>query len=253
MQQEVKVLLGNIGYATGLDGTYFGYIRYANRFLYNPRHRQEEVLSRFRGMVEREQPDLVCAVEVDHGTVHTDRVNQIQCIVPDGYAHHENENKYSSSSFRQRIPFFGGKGNGFVSRNQVAFEKIYLSHGAKRLVYKIQVHENFSLYMVHFSLNYRTRHKQLAELAQIVVQEKNVVVCGDFNILSGRRELRSFLDKTGLRLLNEHHQKTFPAARPLVALDVFCASENVIGTLDIMPDRISDHLSVLATLSVQPS
>lgn len=255
MSDTVKVLYGNVGYATGIDGTYGGFFRYANRFFYNSPENQKVVLDQFRALVEDESPDIVCTVEIERGSITTGHVDQYDFIAPDEYRYGDAQNKYGKRSMRGKHPFYSGRGNGFRSKKKHRFERIYLNNGAKRLAYRIEVSQKITLFMVHFSLWGPTRFKQIRELSELISKEqalgKEVALCGDFNTFEGNRQIEWLCVERGLRVLNQAHHKTFPSARPSVMIDVFLASPGLAGSLRVLPVTVSDHRPLVAELSLQ--
>lgn len=235
----------NLGYATGLDGSLRSYLTQWYRYLYTPRWIIRQVRQSLYQLLNREQPDLCCFVEIHHK----------HGFVPHPRAYRSHiDNKYGRFSLRRFLPFYRDNCNGFFSHQPLRFTKRYFAHGAKKLIYDIQLGNpltsltasSLSLLLVHFSLKYKTRRRQCAELAEILRGRGPTIVCGDFNILRGARELRMFAESCGLRIINAH-QPTFPAVHPRKALDLFLCpkamgevSARVIGDV-----RVSDHLPVL--------
>jgi endonuclease/exonuclease/phosphatase family metal-dependent hydrolase len=92
-----------------------------------------------------------------------------------------------------KLPLTRGKCNGFMARRPYPFQLLYLSHGSKRLLYRIVLEEGLTLYFTHLALGKRTRTLQLKELRGLADNEPgDVLIAGDFNILAGLEELDTF-------------------------------------------------------------
>jgi endonuclease/exonuclease/phosphatase family metal-dependent hydrolase len=106
--------------------------------------------------------------------------------------------------------------------------------------------------MTHFSLSKRIRHKQFAELEELIRKRKRVILCGDFNVFSGPEELYHLLGQCNLRIVNQPKDFTFPTCKPRKALDLFLCSHDVrimdIRVLDTV--TASDHLPVILEVAL---
>ncbi|NOS66909.1 MAG: hypothetical protein HOO67_00865 [Candidatus Peribacteraceae bacterium] len=238
--QPYRVLLMNLGYATGLDGSLRSYLFQWYRYLYTPRKIIRRVRQSIYGLLNRENPDLCCFVEIHrkHGFVPH----------PHAYTSHI-DNKYGRFSILRRLPFFRDNCNGFFSRNPLEFRKRYFSIGSKKLVYDIELGNGLSLLLVHFALSRETRKRQCIELKEMLQGRSNTIVCGDFNIFKGTRELSALAEACGLQIVNAHHA-TFPAVHPRMTLDLFLCPKNLSHvSAKVMDDiQVSDHLPVMLEL-----
>ncbi len=104
-------------------------------------------------------------------------------------------------------------------------------------------------------LSYRQRKRQIQELIDVVSQrQRPLVVLGDMNCGWGRRRstLRYLAGELGL---HTHHPTaklgTFPARRPRRRIDwIFVSSDFEILEYRALPDQVSDHLGITATLAL---
>lgn len=240
-----RVLLMNLGYGTGLDGSLRSYLTRWYRYLYTPRRIIRTVRRSIYTLLNREHPDLCCFVEIHHK----------HGFVPHPHAYTSHiDNKYGRFSILSRLPFFRDNCNGFFSRHPLRFKKRYFKNGAKKLIYDIELGNpstelragGISLLLVHFSLSRETRIQQCEELKEILAGRPNTIVCGDFNIFRGTRELHALAEACGLRIVDARHP-TFPTAHPSMALDLFLCPKELSGvSARVMDDiKISDHLPVI--------
>lgn len=101
----------------------------------------------------------------------------------------------------------------------------------------------------------RIRRRQVDQLVEIFHQrERPLVVMGDFNCewSERRRSLERLRRELKLRPPAEPAHATFPSWRPLVRLDWILVSEELVFTsYETLPDRLSDHLGVVAGVQLQ--
>ncbi len=241
-KHKFRVLLMNLGYATGLDGSLKSYLLRWYRYLYTPRWIIRRVRQSIYALLNREHPDLCCFVEIHkhHGFVPH----------PHAYTSHI-ENKYGRFSPLRFLPFFRDNCNGFFSHHTLKFQTRYFRHGGKKLVYDINLGNGLSLILVHFSLNAKTRAKQCRELKEMLFGRKHVIVCGDFNVFRGTRELQSLAAACNLRVVNTHGA-TFPTVHPSKALDLFLCPKDLkhVSAHVINNVKVSDHLPVMLEVGV---
>jgi endonuclease/exonuclease/phosphatase family metal-dependent hydrolase len=105
-------------------------------------------------------------------------------------------------------------------------------------------------------LSWRQRKRQIQELIDVVSGKGNpLIVLGDMNCGWGRRN-GSLQRLAGLLNLHTHHPTakiaTFPARRPRRRIDwIFVSEELEILQYRSLPDRVSDHLGVVAEVAVR--
>ncbi len=237
-RRPLRILLYNVGYATALDGSMRNYVLKSYRYLYTPRRIIRKVRRALYTMLTDEQPDVCCFVEVHRKKAFVPRKSD--------YHGFHISNKYGRRGVLRHLPFFRDNCNGFVAREDLSSERLYFKNGTKKLVYRIDLQDGIKLFLVHFSLNRRTRQKQCVELSEMLTGHKRVVVCGDFNVFKGNRELESLASVSSLQIVNAG-QATFPAVNPSRSLDLFLCSKD-LGTVTarVLNDvQVSDHLPVM--------
>jgi endonuclease/exonuclease/phosphatase family metal-dependent hydrolase len=251
-----KLMAYNADYFRGIDGSPLNQVLYGYRYLYCPIAAQTACFKAFQEVVEREKPDLCCLVEVDKGSLNDAYADQIRQLEDEEYPYGEEENKYSPAFRLRENPFFVGKSNGFISEKKYKFEKRYLKHGIKQLVYVIELGQGMTLILVHLTpFSEEVRRKQIQEIKEMAAEFSDVIICGDFNILDGLKEVKTLFEDSGLVLMNGPDDRTYPTYRPRYFLDLVICSKNIAlrGKLRVLTDcRLSDHLPVVFEVARKP-
>lgn len=156
-QEKFKILLLNLGYCTGINGSSLQYFFKCYRYFYLPRKVEKSILDKLKTVILKENPDLICLMEIKQG-------EQIKTLIDNEYPFSSIETKYGKKSLLRKFPFFKNNSNAFIAKNKLLFRQYYLKNGIKKLVYEIALPNNISLVMAHFSLNKRTRNKQFKEM-----------------------------------------------------------------------------------------
>lgn len=245
------ILFSNIGYARGIDGSLQQHIGRAGRHLYCGVPAQEHVLGQVRNIMKAEKPDVCCFVEIDQGSYHSARYNQLNALRDDDYRFHDIADKYGHNSLLGRLPLHVGKSNAFLAREDLPFERLYFRHGTKRLVYRLALPDGTALYFAHFSLKKDVRAKQFREVHDLTQRETGpVVLMADFNINQGFEELRPLLENTDLTVLNREDEHTFTFHRRKLALDLCLCSRGIADRteLRIIPQPFADHHALLVRI-----
>lgn len=235
---RLRILLYNVGYETGIDGSRRSYLLRFYRYLRTPQRIMRRVRHSIYQLLSSYKPDLCCFVEIrsKRGALH-----------PRFYAYSDASVKYGPRSILRRLPLFRDNCNGFLSQQPFTYRKLYFKNGTKKLIYEIQLSPDLRVLLVHMSLRRKTRRLQCAELAAIVKNGCPAIVCGDFNVFKGAGELADLASQCDLRIVNGATQMTFPAAKPKRSLDLFLCPAGLtdakVTVLDHM--RQSDHLPVL--------
>lgn len=248
---DTVILMSNLSYLRGLNGCLAHHFRYAHRHFYCSRAVQEASIQQVIEIMEREQPDVCCFVEIDKGSADLANFNQLEALASEQYPYFDIENKYGLTSRLRALPLTRGKSNGFLSRRKLEYEKIYFTHGTKRLIYKLQLEPNVSLFFAHFSLKKAVRLQQLLQIRQLVSETPGeVVILGDFNIHSGFGELAPLLNESHLILLNQEDVPTFRFHRTLLPLDLCICSHGIAkrAQLKIISQPYSDHEALVLTI-----
>jgi hypothetical protein len=235
---RLRILLYNVGYETGIDGSRRSYLLRFYRYLRTPQRIMRKVRHSIYQLLNSYKPDLCCFVEIrsKRGALH-----------PRFYAYSDAAVKYGPRSILRRLPMFRDNCNGFLSHKPFTYRKLYFKSGTKKLIYEIQLTPDLRVLLVHLSLRQRTRRKQFQELAKIVDEGCPAIICGDFNVFKGAGEVAELAKKCALRVVNGATEMTFPAAKPKRTLDLFLCPESVtdakVTVLEHM--KVSDHLPVL--------
>lgn len=198
-------------------------------------------------IIRRERPDLCCFVEIEQAVFHEENFCVIKDIVGESYPFFDIENKYLPASRLRSFPLTQGKSNAFMAKHQFPHSKLHFSSGTKRLIYKIQLAPELTLFFSHFSLNRKTRAQQLLEVHKLVNDTPGeVIFMGDFNILKGFSELSSLLKDGDLVLLNDN-QPTFTFHIFKRVLDICLCTKDISEKcrLQIIPQPYSDHSALL--------
>lgn len=246
-----KILFSNIGYAKGIDGSLKQHIAYFLRHLHTPHTVQERVLAQIKIIINAENPDLCCFVEIDRGSFNAAGFNQISALTDTEYQYHDITDKYGPESALGRMPLHRGKSNGFLAKANIPFKRLYLSHGSKRLVYCLKLPDNTHLFFAHFSLRKNIRLRQFQELRQLIEGNKGeVIILADFNIMSGFRELDPLLHDTDLKVISREDKPTFRFYRHHMVLDLCLCSHSLASRIDlnIIPQPFSDHAALSVTI-----
>ncbi|MBP7113926.1 MAG: endonuclease/exonuclease/phosphatase family protein, partial [Candidatus Peribacteraceae bacterium] len=177
----MKVLLLNLGYLSGLDGSMHDYVYHGARYLHTPARIAAAVEDSVMQLLSREEPDVCCFLEL----------HKKCAMVKDmrAYPFFDVSNKYGIRSLLRYLPFFRDNCNGFFSRCDVPYKKYYFHEGSKKLIYEIELQGGVSLLLCHFSLSKSVRKEQFRELENIIGIGKKMILCGDFNIFRGTGEL----------------------------------------------------------------
>jgi endonuclease/exonuclease/phosphatase family metal-dependent hydrolase len=207
-------------------------------------------------VIAAEEPEVVCLLEVDQGSVRTMSEGQVSRLAgllnKRGLSYHARaDTKYGEDNVIGRLPVLSHLSNGLLVRDGLgaSIEAHYLDTGPKRLVTEVQLGD-LSVFAVHLAMSGRGRRKQLDEIAAIVDERDRVVVAGDFNAYDGLGEIERRLEATGLVL---HDPGETVPPRPLDSivtdtrtLDFFLASPDVeVTRCEVIDVQISDHRPVV--------
>ncbi|OYU50780.1 MAG: hypothetical protein CFE27_15335 [Alphaproteobacteria bacterium PA1] len=247
----MKILFSNLGYATGIDGTLGHHARKALRHAFQTKTMQHQVLLQFGAIIEQNDPDLCCLIEIDRGSAHSNAFNQIEALRSTNYPVFDIADKYGPRSRLSKMPFHHGKSNGFLSKAPLEFSHLYFESGSKRLIYKIQLAPELTLFFAHFSLSKKVRTKQFLEMRKLVESTTGqVILLGDFNIFTGLGELEPLVAGNVLKLLNAPGVPTFRFHRWQHMLDLCLYSPSLAAEikLSVIKQSFSDHDALLVEL-----
>lgn len=244
----MRILFSNIGYAKDINGALLQHICRISRHFFCPPSVQQRVLSQMKAIIQAEKPELCCFVEIDKGSFHSAYYNQLGTLLDQEYAFFDIANKYGANSLLSYMPLHHGRSNAFLSNIPLSFERLYFTHGTKRLIYRLHLPGNIHLFFAHFSLNRKVRQEQFKEIYQLVSAcPGEVILMADFNIMHGISELQPLLHETHLRLLNRDTEPTFTFSKRRLLLDLCICSETIArnASLRIIPQPFSDHAALL--------
>lgn len=209
-------------------------------------------LPEIANFIQSQNPDVVGLIEVDSGSYRSGGHNQAEALAETLGHFHSHHTKYRNTGMARWLPVFNKQANAFLTRNEIQREQFhFFDKGVKRLVIELEL-EHINLFLVHLSLGFRVRHRQLADLHDLVRRStKPCVVAGDFNALSGAHEMRLFLAATGLISANLAHTPTYPSWRPRRELDFICHTPELRLTRFAMPlVDLSDHLPLICDFAL---
>jgi len=247
-----KILMSNLGYLRGINGRLAQHLFYAHRHFYCSITTQKKSLCQLADLIEKEDPDICCFVEVDSGSTTSANFNQFEAILSEHYPYFDSENKYGLTSRLRTSPRTRGKSNAFMAKQPLEYEKIYFTHGTKRLIYKIRVTPDLTLFFTHFSLKKAVRAQQLLQIRRMMEETPGEhIFLGDFNIWTGFAELAPLLHENNLHLSNKDDHFTFTFHRFQKVLDLCVCSKTLEGRLSlrVLPQSFSDHAALLVEIT----
>lgn len=216
--------------------------------------------------IRKYDPDIITLQEIDEGSIFSGSFNQFEflkgkLLYP--YA-------YFAPSCTEK--FFGKNifvsGNAIFSRHPLANCKSYLfdfSFPTDRMgfvIADVNLPEGKTLTITSIHLVYldwtriHSRMRQLKIVEKAIMERKDsAVIAGDFNCgLKGEEtSLRSFVDRLNLQTCEPKNidKKTYPSWDPRESIDWIFASRGLhIDSYKILEDRVSDHLGILAHISL---
>lgn len=232
----MKILFYNIAHCRNCDGSIKKYISQPWKYIF-PLQKCKLAISKF---IKQQRADVVCLVEADKKHFsYFKKENK--------FKHEFCGSRYGKFSIFKILPICRKHiFSIFLHARLKNCKTHFLKKGFKKAVPIIELKNGLNLIMVHLALLYSVRKKQLKELAKIVNQIKTpVVLCGDFNIMRGEKELKTFLEETSMCLANQ--QPTFPSCKPKRSLDLFLVSKNInvkkVKVFEKM--KYSDHLPIM--------
>ncbi len=245
----MRFVLYNVRYGTGSGIHYHLPVPYSGCL-----RRTEGAFLRIAEYVAKLSPDIVGLVEADLGSFR-----QNGCCQPGTMASKMGGTHFSACQYRpgaalSRTPLLKSQGNAVVTKLPVLSTTAHsFRRGIKRSLLEVEFDE-FILYLVHLSLGYRVRTKQIAELAErCAAAEKPMIVAGDGNTYAGRREFYPLIKALRLRNANAENLPTYPSSMPTLPLDFVLYSRGIVVDEFRVPRvRFSDHLPVVCDFRVLP-
>ncbi len=202
---------------------------------------------RILSFIKKEEPDIIGLVEVDEGSYRSHRINQAQWIAQELGYEHVYESKYGEYSLVRRLPVLNRQGNAFITNQSIEARQFhFFNTGIKKLVIELEF-DSFVVFLVHLSLKYRHRQRQLADLYSLFASvEKPMIVAGDFNAFWGSHELKLFMAAGKLVNANLNNVPTFPSRAPKRQLDFVLHSPEInVKRFSVCPVIFSDHRPIV--------
>ena len=145
------------------------------------------------------------------------------------------------------------QGNAFLTRPTIKNKTIhFFDKGVKRLAIELEL-EDVTLFLVHLSLAYRSRQRQLTQLHNLIKKVQTpLIVAGDLNMFWDEQEIESFLGATGLLNMNRTNQPTYPSHKPTRQLDFILHSPdvNIVEWKVLAGVTYSDHLPLMCRFTL---
>lgn len=231
---KYKILLLNLGYFSGLNGSLFDYVFKSWRYFFPSKKIVEKASANLQKIIFSENPDIICLVEV--------RGKHIKHLLGENYKFYDIETKYSQTGWARKLPFLKDQCDCFISKERVEFQKFFRKKGTKKLIYGINIPGGIRLLLSHFALGKKARAAQFDEIIGLMKKDGKTIICGDFNIFGGLPELDNLINKTGLEIVQK--APTFPAYSPKKSLDLFLVPKGLSPKTKVIKADISDHLPV---------
>ncbi|HUO67965.1 MAG TPA: endonuclease/exonuclease/phosphatase family protein [Gammaproteobacteria bacterium] len=244
----MRLLLYNIRYGLGLGTAVHWPLPGAGYLLGNRAN-----LQRITDFIKAQDPDIVGLVEVDTGSIRTRRVNQAEAIGRALGHYSVYQCKYGVSSVNQYLPILNKQGNAFLAAPRVHGERFhYFEKGIKRLIIELEL-EHCLVFLVHLSLKYRHRQRQLHYLHDLVVAaSKPVIIAGDFNTFWGEHEIYLFMKAAKLRSANALGLPSYPSRSPRKELDFVLYGDGInVTNFSIPAVSFSDHLPLICDFEIE--
>jgi len=238
----MRFLLYNIRYGAGVGKQIHFPVPYAGYF-----KNTDKNFEQIKAFIKSMRPDITGLIEVDNGSFRSEQKNQAACMAVEMQHCYIYQSKYGHDSLAQKMPLLKQQGNALLTNREIkAKEFFYLNKGVKRLVMKLEL-SDLTVYLVHLSLKFRHRQKQLLELSEIIQQtEGPVIVAGDFNVFKGHQELYTFQAAHGLQNANVNGLPSHPSRAPRRQLDYILHTAEIQTTDFHVPDvKFSDHVPLI--------
>jgi len=249
----VRLICYNIEYCEGMEGQWWGYLKFWR--IFSPPKNVEAGLVK---ELKRLNPDILTLIEVDTGSLRNkgkDEVIQLEKKL--GMKSFVEKVKYPLTGWLKlfhHVPILNKQANAIISKYKIEKIKYHVFHeGTKRMIIEATVNlpQKVTLLAAHLALGGKTRAKQIEELITIVNKIKNpVILMGDFNTFHGTKEVDDLLKKTHLKdkiaLDKESIPFTEPAWHPSRRLDYILTSPQIkVKKYSVLNFHFSDHLPLM--------
>ncbi len=247
----MRLLVYNIAYGTGCPGGMAKRLWTVHRYLRTPQSHLDRIIE----FIDGSAADIVALVEVDTGSFRTDYVDQVEKVARHLSKYHTCDVKYGKDSIGRLIPILQSQANAVLTKRKIPKKHFhFFPFGFKRLIIELNI-DGIRLFLVHLALQKGVRAKQLDFLAKLAEGEGPLIVAGDFNALTGPKELAGFQRRLGLSNPNQEGICTYPSWNPKKQLDmILCSKEIKMLNFEVPEVRFSDHLPILLDFYVdEPS
>jgi endonuclease/exonuclease/phosphatase family metal-dependent hydrolase len=221
-------------------------------------------LAAIASVLAREAPDVVALQEADGPSAWSGDFDHVATLaelarLPHAFRGEHNPFSFgrfdlsSGTALLSRYPLAGARSRAFLEswRDTKGFVAATVAPEALggAGVDVVSIHLDF--------LAERVRRRQVEQLVETFRRrERPLVVMGDFNCewSERRRSLALLRRELELRPPAEPAHATFPSWRPLVRLDwILVSAELAFASYETLPDRLSDHLGVVAAVRLRDS
>ncbi len=239
-QRTLRLLSYNI--QVGIDTRrYSDYITNSWRHLL-PYNKRMETLHNISRLIR--DYDIVALQEADGGSIRSAYVNQVSLLAQ--YADYP----FWHQQCTRNMGRIAQHSNGLLSKHPLHHVENHKLPGLIPGRGAIEAHlgnsdQFIQLFVAHLALSHRVRREQIAYLADQIVDQRYVILMGDFN--SSYEEVVELFAQQGVNLHQPFHNNspTYPSWRPRRQYDHILVSPGmVIKQYRIISSSISDHLPV---------
>jgi endonuclease/exonuclease/phosphatase family metal-dependent hydrolase len=192
--------------------------------------------------------DLVGLQEADAGSLRSGFLNQTQYLAEAaGFA-------YWSHQPNRKVAQFAASSNGLLTRIEPSEVLDYplpgRIPGRGALWVRLGTGEHSLIVVIaHLSLGPTARKRQFEFIAELIGNNRHVVLMGDLNCSTHSEELKMLFRQTSLTPPRETSPNTFPSWKPRRAIDHILTSPRLqIERLWTLPHPVSDHLPLAACI-----
>lgn len=244
IMEKLKIMVFNVGYFTGINGSLAEYLNYSYRYLYRGHKEKPDLMLALSKLIDREKPDIAFLMETHNEDDLLRLLNRFPLS--------QTENKYQKGGMLEITPFFRRNCNSIIARRDFKVKKSYLKSGSKRLIYEVKLNPQTTLIFGHFALAKDIRLKQLKELEDIIKKTPRVIIGGDFNTAHDVKSMIAFAKRNNLKIVDIKRSKTYPAHNPKKPLDFFVCSKDIkVNNFKVLSGvKISDHLPVVIEVEI---
>jgi endonuclease/exonuclease/phosphatase family metal-dependent hydrolase len=192
--------------------------------------------------------DLVGLQEVDSGSLRSGFLDMTEYLAHrSGYPHWYRQVNRNMGVLAQHS-------NGFLSRirpTRVSNYRLPPGNGRGAMLLEFgDGPDALTVCSMHLALSRRVRRLQLGFIQELIGDRKHVVVMGDLNAGCDSREVRSFIDGSGLSE-PACDKATFPSWAPVRRIDHILVSHALeVTSTHVVDYALSDHLPICVELVV---